>query len=78
MEIGGERQDSVVLSVASAPVRNPIITAFQQDNQPSHKTQQPDNETNCWPMPVIDVHRRAQTERSCRQIEVGQAFVDWF
>ena len=46
----------MVLPVAGTPIGDPIVAALEKNDQPSNKTEQPDNEADRWPVPVVDVH----------------------
>ena len=59
-------------------IGNAVVTPLEKYNQAGNQAQQTHNKANCWPIPVVYVHGSAQAERPYDQVEVRQAFINWF
>lgn len=71
-------RDLVVLALSDTAIGDPVVAALKQHNQAGNETDEADNKADSGPVPVTDVHRRSERQCADQQIEVRQAFVDWF
>lgn len=67
----------VILSLTDTTIRNPVVAALQENHHSGYQADEPNDETNRRPVPVIDVHGSAQAGGSYQQVKVRQTFVDW-
>lgn len=68
----------IVLPLPNTPIVDTVVTTLQQHDQARNQADEPYDKANRRPVPVVYVHRCAKRGRADEQIEVRQAFVDWF
>ncbi len=67
-----------VVALAGSPVLIAMIATLQADDESGYQAQETDDKTNRRPIPVVQIHRGGQRDDADEQVEIRQAFVDWF
>ena len=68
----------VVLPLTTATISQARVTPFEKNGESCDEAKKTEYETDCRPIPVVDVHRRAQRDCADEQVKIGQHFVKRF